>query len=99
MDHCPICGRELIDDGKSVDKHHLIPKTFGGKETIILHRVCHQKIHATFSERDLSKFYSTAEAILGHEEIQKFVKWVRKKDPTYYSINRDTKERKGKRRR
>ena len=50
---CPICIRELGD--VNVDKHHLIPKTHGGKEKFLIHEICHRKIHATFTEKELEK--------------------------------------------
>lgn len=75
----------------------MVPKTFGGKEIIDIHKMCHQKIHATFSERELQKTYHTFEAMLQHEEIQKFVKWIAKKAVDYYDKNNDTSARKGKR--
>lgn len=87
---CPICKRELID-GPSVDDHHLVPKTFGGKDKIQIHKICHRKIHSLLTERELQHVYNTVDALLGHEEIQKFVRWVSKKDPEYYDVSKDTK--------
>lgn len=95
---CPICNREMVK-GKSLDEHHLIPKTFGGKEKFLLHRICHRKLHATFTEREMFKYYHTWERILENEEICKFVKWVSKKGPEYYSGSKETQNRKNKRRR
>lgn len=95
---CPICKRPLTGIVDLDQEHHLVPKTFKGKETIRIHRICHQKIHATFSERELANYYHTPARLLEHEEMQKFVKWVSKKDPTFYDKNNDTKERKRKRR-
>jgi hypothetical protein len=96
-ERCPICTRPL--GTVRVEDHHLMPKTFGGRETTTVHGICHQKIHATFSERDLQHYYHTAERILENGEMQKFVKWVANKPPEYYSKNDDTSVRKGKRRR
>lgn len=96
MSNCPLCTREL---GPVSDDHHLIPKTFGGKETIPLHKICHNKIHHTFSERELKNYYHTIDRILENEEIQKFVKWVSKKPPEFYDGNKDTSRRNSKRRR
>jgi len=93
---CPLCNREL--GTKNVDEHHLVPKTFKGKVTVRLHKICHRKIHATFTERELLNTYNTIEALLGHETIQTFVKWVSKKDPGFYDGSKETVERKGKRR-
>ncbi len=97
MERCCICNRELGD--VRVDKHHLIPKTFGGKVKIKIHRICHQKVHATFSERELSHYYHTPERLLEHEQIQTFIKWVQKKPLDFYSKNDETEDRRRKRRR
>jgi hypothetical protein len=93
---CSICGRLLGD--VMVDEHHLIPKTFKGKETITLHKVCHRMIHATFSERELQKYYHTIERLLSDEKMQRFVEWVKKKPLDFYISIDDTVERKSKRR-
>ncbi len=98
MNTCPICNRELGDES-FVQFHHLIPKTFKGREGIIIHRICHQKIHATFSERELLNYYHTVERILEHDEINKFIKWVKNKPSSFYDKNDDTYSRKKKRRR
>ena len=97
MQKCPLCNRELGD--VNIDKHHLIPKTFGGKDTELIHKICHRKLHATFTERELLNFYHTWERIKDHSEIEKFVKWVSKKPSDYYSSTEETNERYGKRRR
>lgn len=95
---CPLCRREMIP-GPSVDEHHLLPKTFKGKEKVLLHKICHRKIHATFTEKELAKYYFTIERLLENEHIQNFVKWVIKRDPEFYESSKETVERKGKRRR
>ena len=105
MNKCPICQRELID-GDSIDEHHLIPKTHGKRNKraytktnlIILHKVCHNKIHSVFSTKELLKTFNTIEKIKAHPEIKKFVEWVQKKEPEFYDGSKDTKERKIKRR-
>lgn len=96
-DICPICSRQL--GTVNVDEHHLIPKTFKGKQTVRLHKICHRKIHATWSERELLHVFNTIDSILANEEIQKFVKWVAKKPPEYYDGSKDSNDRKSKRRR
>jgi len=94
---CSICKRDLTEEG--TNDHHLIPRTFGGKDTIPLHIICHDKLHHTFSERDMVSHYHTIERMIEHEDIQKFIKWVSKKDSNYYSKSKDTNKRKKKRRR
>jgi len=93
---CIICQRQL---GSRFDEHHLIPKTFKGKEKVRIHKICHNKIHSVFTERELNNYYHTVERLLENEQIQNFVKWVGKKDPEFYEKTKDTKERKRKRRR
>jgi len=94
---CPLCQR-LMPDG-SYNEHHLIPATFKGKETVTLHIVCHDKLHHTFSEREMEHHYHTIERVLEHEEIEKFIKWVKKQPDDFYAHHKDTKDRKRKRKR
>lgn len=94
---CPMCGREL--GTVNVDEHHLVPKTFKGRETVTLHRICHRKIHATFSERELLNTFNTIEKIKENEHIRAFIKWIAKKPSEYYDGSKETAARKGKRRR
>jgi hypothetical protein len=48
------------------------------QETISVCRDCHSSIHALIpSEKDLGRYYHTVEALLAHEELGKFVAWVR----------------------
>lgn len=80
-DHCPLCGRVL---GTRVEKHHLVPRSKGGTETVSLHPICHRKIHALFNEKELARHYSTIEALLAAEEIRAFVQWVARKPPDFF---------------
>ncbi len=91
---CGLCNRNLESN---ISKHHLIPKSLGGVETVRLHKICHQKIHTVFSERDLLKTYNTIELIKEHEEMKKFILWVSKKDISFYEPSRDTDSRHSKR--
>ena len=93
---CPLCDRPL---GARIDKHHLKPKTFGGKETILIHKMCHNKIHSVFGERELYTYYHTVERLLKNEHIQTFVTWISKKDPEFYEKTKDTQRRRKQRRR
>jgi hypothetical protein len=95
-DPCPICDRPL---GSVWGEHHLIPKTFKGKEKVQIHKICHNKIHSVFTERELYNYYHTIERLLENEDIQNFIKWVSKKDPDFYLKTKDTNTRRRKRRR
>jgi len=104
IDVCPICNRPV---GGEMQDHHLKPVTFKSrtkevheKDNLVrIHKICHQKIHATFSEHDLYNHFHTVERLVENEEMAKFIKWVGKKEPDFYDKNDDTKSRKRKRKR
>jgi len=98
LNDCPLCGRPL-PIGRTVDRHHMIPKCKKGTDTETIHIVCHRKIHSVFTEKELNDHYHTWERILENEDIQNFVKWVSKKLPEYVDTSKETKGRKKKRRR
>ncbi|MEA1676752.1 HNH endonuclease signature motif containing protein [Nitrospirillum sp. BR 11163] len=79
---CVLCGRPLVP-GPSVEQHHLVPRSAGGRETVPLHRVCHRKIHAELSERDLAGAYATVDALRAHPAIAAFIRWVANKPPEF----------------
>ncbi len=79
---CPICQRPLIE-GPSVDRHHWVPLSHGGREAALLHRICHRMLHRLFTEAELARSYSTAEAVLAHPDMQRFVAWVRRQPADY----------------
>jgi hypothetical protein len=83
---CPLCNREMVE-GPSTDRHHLVPKSLGGKEQFLLHKVCHRKIHSLFSERELQKKFNNWEILKSEPQIQKFIQWVSKKPPEFMDKN------------
>ena len=87
---CCLCGREL---GGKTSLHHLIPKSKGGKftDTIELHQICHSKIHATFTENQLTRQYYTIAQLLAHEEMDKFVNWLQGKPADFYTRGKKKK--------
>jgi len=93
---CRVCGRPYDD---TMDDHHLIPKSKKGKETATIHRVCHDKIHATFTNNELAKTFNTINKIMENGLMQNFAKWVAKKpanylDPSIMSNKRNPRKRK-----
>lgn len=77
---CQLCMRPIPKSQQ--DAHHLIPKSRGGVDTVILHRLCHRQIHALLTENQLARNYSTLEALRSHSEIAKFIEWISTK-PTH----------------
>ena len=84
---CPLCQREIA---APANLHHLLPISQGGAHTptVLLHVICHNKIHSLFTEKELAKSYNTIEKLLADEEIQKFVKFVQKQPPSYNDRNK-----------
>ena len=79
MKICPLCDREIPPHLES--RHHLTPKLKGGTHgpIAILHRACHSKIHAVFTEAELARNFNTIETILNHKDIMTFVRWIQKR--------------------
>jgi 5-methylcytosine-specific restriction endonuclease McrA len=89
---CPLCGRVL--GTVNVDRHHLVPKKFKGREQFPIHKICHRKIHSAFTERELLKSFHTWADLRRDEDIQAFIEWVAKKPPGYYSSTATAKRKK-----
>jgi hypothetical protein len=71
-------------EGGSVDRHHFVPRSEGGRVAVPLHRICHRKIHSLWSERELATRFSTPEAIREHPEMKRFVRWLAGKPPEFW---------------
>lgn len=74
---CPACERESGD----VSEHHLIPKSYGGKDTVTLCHSCHRQIHALFDNSRLASDLNSLDKLLKTPEFSRYVKWARKQNP------------------
>ncbi len=83
---CPLCLRPIPPSQR--DRHHLVPKSRGGRETAFLHRICHRQVHALFTETELARHFATADALMAHPEMQTFVAWVRTKPDDFFVATR-----------
>ncbi len=86
---CPLCERSIPKSQR--DEHHLIPKSHGGRHTAVLHRICHQQIHAIFTETELARQYSTIELLKQQEEMAGFIAWVRLKPDDFFERTRKSR--------
>lgn len=89
---CPLCGRPMVD-GPGIDRHHWVPKTEGGREQSPMHQVCHRKIHAVLSEKDLASEFADPAALRSQPEIARFVAWVQRKPPEWNDWHRSPRRR------
>ena len=83
---CPLCNRPIPPDVPQ-SLHHLTPKLKGGKggPVVLLHHICHREIHASLSEAELARDFSTVEALRTHPRLAKFIRWVVKRPPEFQS--------------
>lgn len=88
---CPLCGRPIPPSQR--DAHHLVPRSRGGTQTELLHRICHRQVHALFSESELARQFATANALLAHPDMARFVAWVRSKPPEFMERTRKSRRR------
>lgn len=86
---CPLCDRAIPKSQR--DEHHLIPKSHGGRDTAVLHRICHRQIHATFTETELARQYSTIEQLKLQAEMVGFIEWVRLKPDDFFERTRKSR--------
>ena len=96
---CPICERPMYEDGQSVNRHHFVPRSRGGKEQHHCHRVCHDMLHRTWTNKQLEKEFADPERIRADAQMQVFIEWVSKKDPLFYVSSAVNGSRQGKSRR
>jgi len=85
---CQLCGRENV-----LTFHHLIPtcvhsnKWFSknysdaelSKGIYICQHDCHKEIHKLIPEKDLGKYYNTIDKLMKHEQVRKYINWVKKR--------------------
>jgi len=87
---CPLCERPL-PAGPTVDLHHPVPRSLGGTLTVPMHRICHRKLHASFSERELAGFGDDWARLRAQPGIAAFVRWVARRPAEFYDGSSRTK--------
>ena len=83
---CPLCLRPIPSDVPQ-SLHHLVPKLKGGKggPTVLMHHICHKEVHATLTEAELARAYSTPETLREHPHLARFAAWVAKRPARFMS--------------
>jgi 5-methylcytosine-specific restriction endonuclease McrA len=89
---CPLCDRPMLT-GPSLDEHHPVPRSHGGRETVTMHKVCHRAIHAMLSEAELAEEYSRFHGPAHAPLLAQFIAWVKKRPPEYYDRTRWSRSR------
>lgn len=83
---CPFCDRPIPREARQ-SLHHLVPVLRGGRRgpTVLLHQICHNEIHATLTEAELARRYSSIEALRAHPRLATFRDWIAGKPPGFHS--------------
>lgn len=89
---CPVCLHSY--SRQKLTRHHLVPKSRKGRETVLLCRNCHRQIHTLFSEKELERQYGTLKQLLATDELQQWCDWIRRRKPSgRIAMNRSTRRR------
>ena len=82
---CWLCERPI---GAKVERHHVVPKSRGGRSTEPVHPICHRTLHARWSNKELEALGGDAAALRVDEEMGRFVTWVAGKEPDFHAPTR-----------
>lgn len=83
---CPLCGRPIPRHAPQ-SRHHLVPRLKGGGrgETVLLHQICHNAIHAALGEAELARAWSDVAALRSHPRLARFIAWVATRPPGFHA--------------
>ena len=59
-------------------KHHLVPKSRDGEETVEICSDCHRQIHALFTLVELERECSSIDALKASAPMHNWIKWAGK---------------------
>lgn len=82
---CALCGRPL---GQRVERHHVVPKSEGGTQTVPVHPICHRTIHAFVTNRELASAYATMDKLRERNDIRQYLRWIAGKPPDFRAPTR-----------
>ena len=71
---CALCEREV----RQVSRHHIVPKSEGGRDTVDLCGACHKTLHSFFTNETLAGELNTLEALRQDPDVARYLAWVRK---------------------
>jgi DNA-directed RNA polymerase subunit RPC12/RpoP len=70
---CALCERQV----RQVSKHHIVPKSEGGRDTVDLCAACHKTLHSFFTNETLSAHLNTLEALRQDPDIARYLRCLR----------------------
>jgi len=82
---CWLCGRDL---GETVEWHHPVPKSRGGRRREPVHPICHRTLHATLSNAELARIGDDVATLRAQPDIAKFLAWIADKPADFHAPTR-----------
>jgi hypothetical protein len=70
--------------GRKVEWHHPVPRSRGGRETVAVHPICHQAIHAIFSNVELARSLEV-EQLRSNPAMARFLEWIAGKPADFHA--------------
>jgi hypothetical protein len=74
-----------------VEWHHPVPKATGGRDRQKVHPICHEAIHAHFSNSQLGRMGAVKATVLAEPGVAAFVAWVAGKPPDFHAPTKGKK--------
>ena len=73
---CGLCERAV----QATSRHHLVTREEGGKHgpVVDLCQPCHSSVHRFLTNRALARLYSSVESLREAEELQTYLRWIRR---------------------
>lgn len=75
--NCSICQRFTPDE--YIERHHLVPKSKKGKDTIDVCCDCGDQLHQLFTNKELKNKFNSLDKLLAESKVQNWIKWVQTK--------------------
>lgn len=79
---CWLCQRPL---GRRSERHHPVPRSRGGRETVPVHPICHRAIHAAFSNSQLGRLPPDPQVLREAPPLTPFLRWIADKPADFHA--------------
>ena len=75
-----------------MSKHHIVPKSEGGRDTVDLCAACHKTLHSFFTNETLANELNTLDALRQDPDGARYLAWVKKQRDSRITV-RSKRER------
>jgi hypothetical protein len=79
---CWLRARRL---GETIEYHHPLPKSRGGRVKVAVHSICHKTIHAAWTNTELARIGDAPQALAAHPDVAKFLAWIADKPADFHA--------------